>query len=458
MKEQEILSLINERLGISDLNDLQKSVLKNLKISSSAIIYSPTGSGKTLAFSVTLLKALKNFDTEKLQAVIIAPSRELVIQISDVIRPIAPDYKVTSLYGGHNVADEKNSLQNVPSIIVGTPGRLLDHANRGNIDLTNVRQLILDEFDKCLELGFEEEMRKLLKKMPNLSRKILTSATILKEIPEFVNLTNYVTLDFLESTENPNERTTVWQVKSEEKDKLAALRTLLYSIPQGKTIIFANYRDAVSRIYQNLKDNQISAGIYHGALEQMDREKAIAMFNNESYPILVSTDLGSRGLDIKVVKNIIHYHLPVSQESYTHRNGRTARVDKTGNVYILTHQDEQLPDFVTIDETFNLPEKCEQKSIVNRNSTLYFKAGKKEKISKADIVGFIGNNSQIVPNEIGVINVYDHYALVAIPKQKAKTAVSQLLKAKIKGKKIRIEIASAEVRISRPNNRPNNKK
>lgn len=453
MKEQEILSLINERLGISDLNDLQKSVLKNLKISSSAIIYSPTGSGKTLAFSVTLLKALKNFDTEKLQAVIIAPSRELVIQISNVIRPIAPDYKVTSLYGGHNVADEKNSLQNVPSIIVGTPGRLLDHANRGNIDLTNVRQLILDEFDKCLELGFEEEMRKLLKKMPNLSRKILTSATILKEIPEFVNLREYVTLDFLESAENPNERTTIWQVKSEEKDKLAALRTLLYCIPQGKTIIFANYRDAVSRIYQNLKDNQISAGIYHGALEQMDREKAIAMFNNESYPILVSTDLGSRGLDIKEVKNIIHYHLPVLQESYTHRNGRTARVDKTGDVYILTHQDEQLPDFVTIDETFNLPEKCEQKSIVNRNSTLYFKAGKKEKISKADIVGFIANNSQIAPNEIGVINVNDHYALVAIPKQKAKTAVSQLLKAKIKGKKIRIEIASAEVRISRPNNK-----
>lgn len=453
MKEQEILSLINERLGISDLNDLQKSVMKNLKISSSAIIYSPTGSGKTLSFSVTLLKALKNFDTEKLQAVIIAPSRELVIQISDVIRPIAPDYKVTSLYGGHNVADEKNSLQNVPSIIVGTPGRLLDHANRGNIDLTNVRQLILDEFDKCLELGFEEEMHKLLKKMPNLSRKILTSATILKDFPDFVNLTDYVTLDFLESAENPNERTTIWQVKSEEKDKLAALRTLLYCIPQGKAIIFANYRDAVSRIYQNLKDNQISAGIYHGALEQMDREKAIAMFNNESYPILVSTDLGSRGLDIKEVKNIIHYHLPVLQESYTHRNGRSARVDKTGDVYILTHQDEQLPDFVTIDETFNLPEKCEQKSIVNRNSTLYFKAGKKEKISKADIVGFIANNSQIAPNEIGVINVYDHYALVAIPKQKAKTAVSQLLKAKIKGKKIRIEIASAEVRISRPNNK-----
>lgn len=451
MKEQEILSLINERLEISDLNDLQKSVLNNLKVSSSAIIYSPTGSGKTLAFSVSLLKALKNFQPEKLQAVIIAPSRELVIQISDVIRPIAPDYKVTSLYGGHNVADEKNSLQNVPSIIVGTPGRLLDHANRGNIDLTNVRQLVIDEFDKCLELGFEDEMRKLLKKMPNLSRKILTSATILSELPEFVSLNNSVELNFLDNAEKPSKRTTVWQVKSAEKDKLAALRTLLFSIQQGKTIIFANYRDAVSRIYQNLKDNQISAGIYHGALEQMDREKAIAMFNNESYPILVSTDLGSRGLDIKEVKNIIHYHLPVSQESYTHRNGRTARVDKTGDVYILTHQDERLPDFVTVDKTFSLPENCEQSAIVNKNFTLYFKAGKKEKISKGDIVGFIANNSQIQPYEIGVINVYDHYALVAVPKHKAKSTLSQLLKAKIKGKKIRIEIASAEVRISRPN-------
>lgn len=450
MKEQEIISAINERLGISELNELQKTAVKDITISSDAIVYSPTGTGKTLAYSIVVLKALKRFELEKLQAVVIAPSRELVIQISDVVRAIAIQHKVTALYGGHNVNDEKLSLLNTPSIIISTPGRLLDHANRGNINLNNVRQLVLDEFDKCLELGFEEEMRKLLKKMPNLSRKILTSATILREIPPFVTLKNNVEINFLKGDETPSDRITVWEVRSKEKDKLAALRSLLYTIPEGKTIVFANYRDAVNRIYQNLKENCISAGIYNGALEQMDREKAIAMFNNESYPILVCTDLGSRGLDINEVRNIIHYHLPVSEESYTHRNGRTARVDKTGDVYILTNCDDTLPEYVSVSKQFTLPNTISAKRIENKNCTLYFKAGKKEKISKGDIVGFITNNSDIPSNEIGVINVYDHYALVAVPKAKVKTALRQLNNAKIKGKKIRIEVASADIRISRP--------
>lgn len=450
MKEQEIISAINERLGISELNELQKTAMKDITISSDAIVYSPTGTGKTLAYSIVVLKALKRFEPEKLQAVVIAPSRELVIQISDVVRAIAIQHKVTALYGGHNVNDEKLSLLNTPSIIISTPGRLLDHANRGNINLINVRQLVLDEFDKCLELGFEEEMRKLLKKMPNLSRKILTSATILREIPPFVTLKNNVEINFLKGDETPSDRITVWEVRSKEKDKLAALRSLLYTIPEGKTIVFANYRDAVNRIYQNLKENCISAGIYNGALEQMDREKAIAMFNNESYPILVCTDLGSRGLDINEVRNIIHYHLPVSEESYTHRNGRTARVDKTGDVYILTNCDDTLPEYVSVSKQFTLPNTIPAKRIENKNCTLYFKAGKKEKISKGDIVGFITNNSDIPSNEIGVINVYDHYALVAVPKAKVKTALRQLNNAKIKGKKIRIEVASADIRISRP--------
>lgn len=450
MKEQEIISAINERLGISELNELQKTAVKDITISSDAIVYSPTGTGKTLAYSIVVLKALKRFELEKLQAVVIAPSRELVIQISDVVRAIAIQHKVTALYGGHNVNDEKLSLLNTPSIIISTPGRLLDHANRGNINLNNVRQLVLDEFDKCLELGFEEEMRKLLKKMPNLSRKILTSATILREIPPFITLKNNVEINFLKGDETPSDRITVWEVRSKEKDKLAALRSLLYTIPEGKTIVFANYRDAVNRIYQNLKENCISAGIYNGELEQMDREKAIAMFNNESYPILVCTDLGSRGLDINEVRNIIHYHLPVSEESYTHRNGRTARVDKTGDVYILTNCDDTLPEYVSESKQFTLPNTISAKRIENKNCTLYFKAGKKEKISKGDIVGFITNNSDIPSNEIGVINVYDHYALVAVPKAKVKTALRQLNNAKIKGKKIRIEVASADIRISRP--------
>lgn len=449
MKEQEILTQIKSRLGIVELNDLQKSTLRKVQQSTDAVIYSPTGTGKTLAFSIPVLKALKKNEPERLQVLIIAPSRELVIQISEVLNHISSNYKLTAVYGGHNVDDEKRSLSIEPSIIVGTPGRLLDHAKRGNVNLRNVRQLVLDEFDKCLELGFEDEMRRLLRLMPNLSRKILTSATVLSGLPPFVSLCNPVKLDFLNKLEKPSQRTTIWKVVSEDKDKLAALRSLLHAMPKGKTLVFANYRDAVERIYTNLKDCNISAGIYHGALEQADREKAIAMFNNGSYPILVSTDLGARGLDIKEVRNVVHYHLPASEEAYIHRNGRTARVADTGDVYIMTHISDELPDFVSIDRTFALPEHVTDVNIEGENTTLYFKAGKKEKISKGDIVGFLTNNSPLSASEIGVINLFDHYALVAVPKAKAKEVLNLLLKAKIKGKRIRIEIASADVRINR---------
>lgn len=453
MKEQDILVLIQSRLGIAELNDLQKTALREVRMSTDAVIYSPTGSGKTIAFSIPVLKALKKHEPEKLQVVIIAPSRELVIQIAEVLNSISADHKLTAVYGGHSVEDETRSLSIEPTIIVGTPGRLLDHAKRGNVNLRNVRQLVLDEFDKCLELGFEDEMRKLLRLMPNLSRKILTSATVLSVLPPFVSLSQPVKLDFLHLLEKPSQRTTTWKVESEEKDKLAALRTLLFAIPQGKTLVFANYRDAVERIYANLKECNISAGIYHGALEQADREKAIAMFNNGSYPILVSTDLGARGLDIKDVRNVIHYHLPVSKEAYIHRNGRTARVTNTGDVYVLTRVGDELPEFVSIDRTFALPENTGNTRIEGENTTLYFKAGKKEKISKGDIVGFITNNSQLTASEIGVINLYDHYALVAVPKVNAIEVLNHLVKAKIKGKRVRIEIASADVRISRQVNR-----
>ena len=447
MKEQAILQALQQKLGIASLNEMQTTVLKSVGNQSDAVIYSPTGTGKTIAYALLVLKALKNFGSERLQVVVIAPSRELVTQIFEVMRSLATDHLVTALYGGHKVEDEKNSLLASPTIIVATPGRLLDHCNRGNVDLTNVRQLVLDEFDKCLELGFEDEMKKLMKLMPNLSRRILTSATVLQQIPQYVGGKNFATVDFLHTVDSLRNRMTIHEVKSTDKDKIHALVQLLFAIPEGKTIVFANYRDAVERIYQHLKQSHISTGIYHGGLEEIDREKAIAMFNNDSYPILVSTDLGSRGLDIKEVINVIHYHFPPSEEAFTHRNGRTARVNHTGNVYVLTHQDENLPAFISIDKVMEIPPLEGEREIANKNCTLFFKAGKKEKISKGDIVGFVVNNSDITPDEIGVINIFDHYALVAVPSKKAKSALSLLQKAKIKGKKVRIDLASPDIKL-----------
>ena len=439
MKQKDILSALKSHYGIEHLNEMQNAVLSASGEQGDIVLLSPTGSGKTIAFLVPLLKSLKE-PNGNLQAVIIAPSRELVMQIGKVARDIATGYKVTCCYGGHNVLDEKQSLSVAPSIIVSTPGRLLDHINREHIDVHSTRLLVLDEFDKSLELGFQDEMRKILRRMPNISRRFLTSATNIEEIPDFVRVFKPKTVDFREQKDELDERTTVLRVNSDDKDKLQALLKLLKNIPDGRTIVFANYREAVERIYYFLKDNDVPVGVYHGGLDQIDREKAIAMFNNGSYSVMITTDLGARGLDIAEVMNIIHYHIPTSEETYTHRNGRTARVKAKGNVYVLVNSADNLPEYMEFNGELEIHDDAEM-TIKAQYATLYFQAGKKEKISRGDIVGFISKNGGIEGSEIGTIDLHDHYALVAIPQEKAKMVLNNIQRLKIKNKRVRITLA-----------------
>lgn len=438
MKEKELLQIVRERMGIEDLNDMQQQALGQWKSGrGDMVLYSPTGTGKTLAFSLCLLQAIQP-PMQQLQAVVIAPSRELVMQTAEVLRSLATGYKVTPCFGGHSVADEKASLAVTPDIIVATPGRLLDHHKRGHINLRGTRLLILDEMDKSLELGFEDEMRQLIKQMPHLARRILASATVLNEVPEYVRLHNPFTLNVLNGDEQPAERITVRQVLSDSKDKLETLQQLLLSLGGGKSIVFANYRESVERIHQALVKAGIDAGLYHGAMEQQDRECAVSKLNNGSVNVLVATDLAARGLDIDTVEHIIHYHLPVNEQAYIHRNGRTARVDATGNAYVIISADEALPDWVDTDEIFEL---CPAKRLPEPlMATLYFQAGKKEKLSRGDIMGFIANNGDIAASDIGRIDLRDHYALAAVPRRQAKSVLTLLQAAKIKGKKVRISL------------------
>lgn len=438
MKQKDILTALKLHYRIEHLNDMQNAVLSASGEQGDIVLLSPTGSGKTIAFLVLILKALKE-PNGNLQAVIIAPSRELVMQIGNVARNIATGYKVTCCYGGHNVLDEKQSLSVTPSIIVSTPGRLLDHINRGYIDVNSTRLLVLDEFDKSLELGFQDEMRRILHCMPNIGRRFLTSATNIEEIPEFVRIYKPQIIDFRAKKNDLDERTTVLRVNSDDKDKLQALLKLLRNVPNGRTIIFANYRDAVERIYNFLKDRDVPVGVYHGGLDQIDREKAIAMFNNGSYSVMITTDLGARGLDIAEVMNIIHYHIPVNEETYTHRNGRTARVKAIGNVYMLVNTVDKLPEYIIFDGNYEVKDDAEL-SIKANFATLYFQAGKKEKISRGDIVGFISKNGGIEGREIGTIDLYDHYALVAVPLDKAKDILNKIKSLKIKNKRVRISL------------------
>ena len=441
MKEKEIIEGVKTRLGIEDLNAMQKEMMNKASESRDIILLSPTGSGKTLAFTLPVLKLMKP-STGRIQCVVIAPSRELVIQIAGVMREAGKLFRVTALYGGHSVEDEVNSLKVTPDIVVATPGRLLDHSVRHNLELLPVRMLVLDEFDKTLELGFEEEMEKLIKRMKNVSRIILTSATKGDVLPEFLKLDNPVTVDYSSTTSEVRGRMNVLTVKLETKDKLEGLLQLLHNINSGKeepekSMIFVNHRESAERIYEFLRKHKVAAVLYHGALEQKDRETAVALFNNGTRPIMVATDLAARGLDIEKVKSVIHYHQPLTKESFIHRNGRTARVDEEGDIYILSGPDEELKEFMTPDGEFILDEG-KKSDLSEKYMTLYISGGKREKLSRGDILGFLVKECGIEAKDIGKINVFDHYSLVAVRERVVAHLLNVSEGKKLKGEKRRI--------------------
>lgn len=443
MREKEFLPLVKERLGIEELNPMQKKMMSQATEGRDIILLSPTGTGKTLAFILPMLKMLKPA-SGRVQAVIIAPSRELTLQIAGIIREIAAGYKVTALYGGHKVEDEVNSLSAGTDIIAATPGRLLDHIRRRNIDVLPTRILVLDEFDKSLELGFEQEMKKIIGRLKNVSRVMLTSATRTDVLPEFLDLNNPVTLDFASGNKNVRKRMRVHRVDSDGKDKLRSLEALLKNIATEKgeyerSIIFVNHRESAERTATYLQKAGIPAILYHGALDQRDRETAVATFNNGSRPVLVATDLAARGLDIRNVRNIIHYHQPLTAETYTHRNGRTARVDEEGDIYVLVGPEEDVKDYIDFDTTRHLDYDARFDAPATFD-TLYFSAGKKEKLSRGDILGFLIKEGGAESSEIGKIEVFDHYSLAAVSAKTTDTILKNIKGKKIKGEKRLVSI------------------
>ncbi len=442
MREKEFLPLVKSRLGIDNLNEMQKKMMGAATESRDIILLSPTGSGKTLAFTLPMLKMLKA-PTGRVQAVIIAPSRELVLQIAGVIRQVAAGYKVSELYGGHKVEDEVNTLSVTPDIIVATPGRLLDHIKRRNVDLLPTRILVLDEFDKSLELGFEADMKKIVSKLVNVSRTILTSATRAASLPDFLKMTDPLEISYLDEAPEVRRRMNVYRVDSDTNDKLEGLLNLLRNVAVGdpvkKIIIFVNHRESAERVAQFLKKNKVSACLYHGALEQRERESAVALFNNGTCPIMVATDLAARGLDIENVEGVIHYHQPLTPEAYTHRNGRTARVANTGDIYLLIGPEEDVKEYVEFDRTLHLDTSLKP-DLRSGMVTLHFNAGKKEKLSKGDILGFLTKDGGLTGAQVGKINVYDHYALAAVRTDDPAALTARLNTLRIKGDRRRITL------------------
>lgn len=430
------------KLHISELNEMQQHAAEAILGSDGdVVLLSPTGSGKTLAYLLPLVQLLDS-TSDAVQALVITPGRELALQSHQVLQSMGCGLRSTACYGGRAAMDEHKVLKEVrPQIVFGTPGRLNDHLDKENISRYGIRWLVIDEFDKCLEMGFQAEMQKLIKSLPGLQRRILLSATNAEQIPQFVNMSKKGTLiDFLPEEEQTSERVTLYEVHSPQKDKLETLKQLLLSFGDESSIVFLNYRESVERVNSYLVEQGFTTSCFHGGLEQRQREDQLYRFSNGSANVLVATDLASRGLDIPNIQNIIHYHLPESQEGYIHRVGRTARWDATGRSFFILNASEHIPDYVEGDVVeYTATESQYTVPALPRMATLYIGKGKKDKISKGDIVGFLCKNGGLKADEIGRIDVKDRYAYVAIRREKVKQTLHLVQGQKIKGIKTIVE-------------------
>jgi superfamily II DNA/RNA helicase len=434
----EVIDKMLSHLRIDGLNELQSEAFKSAQDDGDLVLLSDTGSGKTLAFLLPVL-AFMDEKTAGTQALVIVPSRELAIQIEQVFKTMGTGLKVTCCYGGHLRETEENNLKEAPALIVGTPGRLADHIRRNNIHTGTIKTLVLDEFDKSLELGFQDEMSFIIGSLPSLNKRILTSATAATEIPDFVGLQSARTLDFLSGKKT--ERLTVQQVFSPDKDKIETLFRLICRIGDRSAVVFCNHRESVERVSDLLKDKGIVNVFYHGALEQPERDSALAKFRNGSSNVLVTTDLAARGLDVPNIRYIIHYQLPATIEVYTHRNGRTARMDASGTAILILGPEESLPAFIQEQpETIELPATATLPA-KPKWTTLFISAGKKDKVNKVDIVGFFTNKGQLKKEDIGLIEVKDFFSFVAIRKANVSPTLQLIKDTKLKNKKVKIDVA-----------------
>ena len=423
------------KLNIDALNIMQMAALAHCRANSSMVLLSPTGTGKTLAFLLPLLERLDQ-RRSGVQAVIVLPSRELARQVFEVWRAMATPFQMTALYGGRPLEQEVASLGGAStSVIVGTPGRLLDHLNRSSFAVDKCTHLVIDEFDKCLEMGFRDEMSKLIDKLPAVTSRFLLSATDADEIPQFAGTADVEKLDYRGGGEQPAVRTSFYTITTTPDKRLEKLFSLLCSFGGEPAIVFCNFRETVDEVYRYLTKNSLHCVAYNGAMEQKARELALYRFTSGCSNILVSTDLAARGLDIKDVKHVVHYQRALSADIFTHRNGRTARWEADGSVYMIAFENKELPDFV--------PDGLEEYNLPKRNTlppapewtVLYVGKGKRDKLSRGDLAGFFIKKGGLKPDEVGTILVFQDYSYVAVKMNRMRAVLKAVDGEKIKGVK-----------------------
>lgn len=424
------------KLGFESLNKMQESTILASQKNENIILLAPTGSGKTIAYLLSILPKIES--KSGVQALILAPTRELVLQIETVLKQMKLPLKVNASYGGHPFSTERKNFSTPPAILVGTPGRIQDHLERKTFDPTAISQLVFDEFDKSLEFGFSSQMEFIVNQLPNVKNQILVSATQNIDIPKYINLREPQTINF--SNESAGSLS-LRQIIVPKDEKPEGLLNILRGIQQEENaIVFVNHRDACERISEHLDYHRMEYSMFHGGLKQEQRELQLTKFRNGSTQILIATDIAARGIDIPKLDYVIHYQIPPQENSFLHRNGRTARMKASGTSILIRTTIDTLPSYLP-DEP-KLFEIKKDPQIVNPEwVTFYIAKGKKDKVNKIDLVGFFLQFDFMSKDDLGLIEVKDYSAYVAIKRDKSNALLKASQNKKIKNKKTRIALA-----------------
>ncbi len=428
MNEKAIL----DKLGIDALNAMQVATAEAIRNNNETIVLSPTGTGKTLAYLLPVMATLAA-DSGEVQVLIVVPSRELAMQTEQVVRSMGAGFKVNAVYGGRSGAQDKIDLKHKPAILIGTPGRIADHIRKERFATSSIKTLVLDEFDKSLEVGFEAEMSEIIAALTAVKTKVLTSATQPKEMPAFAKLSKPRYINFLHES---IEQLSVKTIFSPSKDKLETLVAALSHIGNKPGIVFCNFKESIERLSESLTKANIAHGCFHGGMEQPERELTLLKFRNGTHQLILATDLASRGLDIPEIKFILHYQLPTKEQEFTHRNGRTARMNSDGTAYVLAFQHEKLPEFIGKPEVEQV--KLAPLPSASPWCTLHITGGRRDKISKADVAGFFIKQGKLANGELGLIEIKQDACFVAVPVSKVDEIIALTNNQKLKTKKVRV--------------------
>ena len=459
----ERLQSVIQELGYTTMTSIQAQSIPELIAGKDLIGQSKTGSGKTAAFTLPILEKIKlqkdhRVTEMRLHAIILCPTRELCTQVAREIRKLGRKHiglQVLALSGGQPIGPQIDAIDKGAHIVVGTPGRIIDHLNRHTLDLRKVGTVVLDEADRMLDMGFQEDMQIILDSLPEDRQTVFFSATFPSSIASmskrYQKNAVRVTIEEDEVTK-PDIQQIVYE--AHPANKLKTLVWLFSHYNPQTSLVFCNLKTTVSEVNQFLSQSGLSSACLHGDLEQSERDRVMAKFRNQSIRILVATDVAARGIDVKDLDLVINFDLPQKADIYTHRIGRTGRAGKSGLAISLalpkeeskvaafelhtggTMEKREIENFGAL-EIHKMTREIEQDA---QMETLFISGGRKNKVRPGDILGALtGEAGGLKGEQIGKIEIHDFFSYVAISKDVARLALQRLQNGKIKGRRFRVE-------------------